>query len=427
MGGLRICMLTTFYTPYHFGGDGVTVQRLSQGLVRRGHEVSVVHDVDAYLLSHSEPLAERAAEPEGLEVIALRGGAGPLGPLLVQQLGRPVLNRARIRQLLEAGRYDVVNFHNVSLVGGPGLLAEGTAHKLYTAHEYWLVCPTHGLWRHGREACPGRECLRCVLRHRRPPQLWRHTGHLKRYLAHVDAFISPSEAGRAKHHEFGFPYEMEVLPGLIADGEALDERGERSQPVHPRPYFLFAGRLERMKGLDDVIPLFRRYREADLLIAGDGTHANVLRALAHGLPGVTFLGSLAFEELRRYYAQAIAVIVPSRCFETFCLVVVEAFREGTPVIARRVGALPELVEQANAGILFGEPAELLAAMERLRTDTDLRTRMARAGRDAYLERWSEPAVVSGYLDIVRRVAERKGDARIAAMLRAEPQEVPRAD
>jgi glycosyltransferase involved in cell wall biosynthesis len=182
-----------------------------------------------------------------------------------------------------------------------------------------------------------------------------------------------------------------------------------------------------MKGLDDVIPLFHGYREADLLIAGDGTHANALRALAHGLPGVTFLGSLAFEELRRYYAQAIAVIVPSLCFETFCLVVIEAFREGAPVIARRVGALPELVEQANAGLLFGEPAELLAAMERLRTDTDLRTGMARAGREAYLERWSERAVVSGYLDIVRRVAERKGDARIAAMLRAEYREAARAD
>jgi glycosyltransferase involved in cell wall biosynthesis len=420
-------MLTTFYPPYHFGGDGVNVQRLSQALVRRGHEVTVVHDVDAYLLGHSEPRAERIVDPGGPEVVALRGGAGPLGPLLVQQLGRPVLNRARIRQLLDGGRYDVVNFHNVSLVGGPGLLAEGTAHKLYTAHEYWLVCPTHGLWRHGREACPGRQCLRCVLRHRRPPQLWRYTRHLERSLAHVDAFISPSEAGRAKHHEFGFPYEMEVLPGLIPDGDSVDEREERSQPVHTRPYFLFAGRLEPLKGLDDVIPLFRRFRGADLLIAGDGSHAGVLRTLAHGLSGVTFLGSLPYEELRPYYAQAIAVIVPSRCFETFCLVVVEAFREGTPVIARRVGALPEIVEQANAGVLFDEPAELLAAIERLRADADLRTRMGRAGRDAYLERWSEGPVVSRYLDIVRRVAERKGDARIAAMLRAECQEAPRAD
>lgn len=119
-------------------------------------------------------------------------------------------------------------------------------------------------------------------------------------------------------------------------------------------------------------------------------------------------------ELRRHYAQAVALIVPSRCFETFGLIVIEAFREGTPVIVRRVGALPEIIQQAGAGALFGDAAELVAAMERMRTETGLRERLGRAGHAAYLERWSERAVVSGYLDIVRRVAECKGDWQVAA-------------
>src|SRR5947209_7940112 len=54
---LKFCMVTTFYPPYHFGGDAIGVQRLARGLVRRGHEVTVIHDVDAYNLLHqgSEP------------------------------------------------------------------------------------------------------------------------------------------------------------------------------------------------------------------------------------------------------------------------------------------------------------------------------------------------------------------------------------
>ena len=62
-------------------------------------------------------------------------------------------------------------------IGGPGCSRYGgDAVKLYMAHEHWLVCPTHVLWRHGRELCTGRECLRCTLRYQRPPQLWRYTG-----------------------------------------------------------------------------------------------------------------------------------------------------------------------------------------------------------------------------------------------------------
>ena len=57
-----------------------------------------------------------------------------------------------IRDLLKRGRFDVVQFNNVSLVGGPGLLSYGAgAIRLYEAHEHWLVCPTHVLWRHNRE------------------------------------------------------------------------------------------------------------------------------------------------------------------------------------------------------------------------------------------------------------------------------------
>ena len=59
-----------------------------------------------------------------------------------------------------------------------------------------------------------------------------------------------------------------------------------AEGVHERPYFLFAGRLEKIKGLDDVIPLFARYQGADLLVAGDGEYAAVLRELAKGIDRV---------------------------------------------------------------------------------------------------------------------------------------------
>jgi glycosyltransferase involved in cell wall biosynthesis len=415
VSGLRFAMVTTFYPPYNFGGDGIGVLRLSRALVRLGHSVTVIHDADAYeMLANESP--PRIPSADGIEVMTLRSRLGPVSCLLTQQTGRPVVHGARIVTALDERRFDVINFHNVSLVGGPGVLRAGHGVKLYMAHDHWLVCASHTLWRHGREVCTQRECLRCVLRYRRPPQLWRYTGLLQRELRHIDAFIAMSEFSRAKHREFGFPRDMDVVPYFLPDADSVHV--DAGPPLHDRPYFLFAGRLERIKGLDDVIPIFRNYRGADLLIAGDGEHGSALRRLANGMSQVKFLGWVPPERLTRYYADAVALIVPSVCFETFGIVVIEAFRQGTPVLARRIGSLPEIVERAGGGELFWTPDELVGAMRRLQAQARYREELGRAAREAFQRHWSERAVVPQYLEVVRRAAVAKGAVAVTERLEA---------
>ena len=409
-GALRFCMLSTYYPPYSYGGDGITLQRLSRALVRAGHAVTVEHDADAYTaLGHPAPQA--ALADDGVEVITLRSSLGMASLLLTYELGRPVVHGAQIQALLASRRFDVVHFHNVSLVGGPGLfaLARGSA-TLYTAHEHWLVCPTHVLWRYRRERCTGRQCIRCTLSYGRPPQLWRSTGLLERAVDDVDTFIALSEFSRAKHREFGFAREMEVLPPIVfdADVEGIDAPAARP---HPRPYFFFAGRLERIKGLDDVVPLFRDGGvDADLVIAGTGAHEPVLRELAATSPRVHFVGHLPAAQLAPLYRYAVAHIAPSVCYETFGNTLVEAFRQGTPVVARRVGPFPEIVTHAGGGELFDDATNLHPILERLRTDQQHRDRLGAAGREAYEATWSEQAIVPRYLDIVDRALARRAPA-----------------
>ena len=403
MSTLSFCFPTTFYPPYHFGGDAVAVQRLAAGLVRQGHRVTVVHDVDAFIALGGKVPDLPTPGDDGVKVIGLRSGLGGVSPLLTQQLGRPLANRHALRRILSDSGFDVINYHNISLIGGPALLAyPSRAAKLYMAHEHWLVCPTHVLWRHNREPCPARECVRCQLIYRRPPQLWRMTGLLERSLPHVSAFIAVSEFSRRKHKEFGFPREMIVLPGMAPDPSPgtppapVDAR----PPVSGRPYFLFVGRLEKLKGLQDVIPLFRSYRDADLVIIGDGSYRSELEALAVGVSGVRFLGRMEQNEVSRFYAGAVATIVPSVTFESFGIVVVESLAHRTPVIARELGPLPELIEQSRGGSLFSTPAGLLQAMQRMHHDIAFRKECARNGYTAFRERWSEAAVIPRYLEIV---------------------------
>ncbi len=185
-------MVTTFYPPYSFGGDGAFVQQLARDLVRAGHEVHVVHCTDAWRVvsGQSEPV-EAADTSDGVVVHRLRSRFGKLSPLVTQQTGRPSFKTSELKRILSDG-FDVINFHNISLVGGPGVLGMGAATRVFTLHEHWWVCPTHILYKYTGELCEERACLRCTLAHRRPPQLWRGAqAWMGRCLSNVDLVVSP--------------------------------------------------------------------------------------------------------------------------------------------------------------------------------------------------------------------------------------------
>ena len=391
MTKLRIAMLTTFYPPYSFGGDAIGVKRLASAFVRRGHHVTVVHDIDAYItLARQEPTA--MPEPDEVEVIGLRSRLGLLSNLLTHQTGRPVVHGARLHQILRPGAFDIIWFHNVSLVGGPGLLSFGDGLKIYEAHEHWLVCPTHLLWRHNRELCDSRQCVRCSIKYRRPPQLWRQLNFFNRQLDYIDAFIAKSEFSRKKHEDLGFRRKMDVVPYFLHDEPhtAMD----KVVSPHARPYFLFVARLETIKGLHDLIPVFAHYPDADLLIIGTGTYESELQRQAADVGNVNFLGPRAADELPRYYRSTVALLVPSICFETFGIILIEAFREGTPAIARAIGPFVEIINQCDGGILYADSVGLEKAMRRLQGNVERRRSMGRAARAGFETWWSEESEVA---------------------------------
>ena len=171
-----------------------------------------------------------------------------------------------------------------------------------------------------------------------------------------------------------------------------------------------------MKGVQDLLPSFAGAGDADLLIAGDGNFGAELRAQAAAMPRVRFLGRVTPEALTQFYRHAVALLVPSLCFETFGMVLLEAFRESTPVIARRLGPFTEMIETTGAGALFTDAGELDAAMRRFERDPGERRAAGKAGRQAFEARWQEEVVIPGYLAIVRRAAERRGDGKVLAAL-----------
>ena len=193
---------------------------------------------------------------------------------------------------------------------------------------------------------------------------------------------------------------MKVLPYFLPGALPATRPVDETTSPHGRPYFLFVGRLARIKGLHTVLPRFASYPEADLLVIGDGEDEAMLRQMAAGAPNITFLGRVANEALTRYYAHAMALICPSVGYETFGIVLIEALRAGTPVIARRIGPFPEIVEQSGGGLLYDRDEDLPACLSRLQSDPALRADLAERGYRACRERWSEAVVVDRFLQYI---------------------------
>ena len=298
-----------------------------------------------------------------------------------------------------------------SLIGITAL-QYGDAIKLYTMHEHWLVCPMHVLWKFNREVCTKKSCFLCTIVGKRPPQLWRYTALLEKMLQHVEGFISPSRFTKNKHLELGLNIEITHIPYFLpkTDPQTDEAPLQNSPPAHP-PYFLFVGRLEKIKGLQNLIPVFKKHREYDLRVAGDGEYGDTLRKLAEDAPNIKFLGRLSYEKLQELYRSAIAVIVPSICYEVFGIIIIESFAMKTPVIVNNLGALPEVVQDSGGGSVYNDETELIDAMKKLTRNPDLRNELGNKGYQAYLKYWTEDSHIEKYFNLIEGIQKKRHSSK----------------
>jgi len=198
---------------------------------------------------------------------------------------------------------------------------------------------------------------------------------------------------------------IDVAPMPVAT-EKFEPRGE-----HHQNRFLFAGRLNKQKGLDHLLRAFASMRGVAMLdVVGEGASAPDLKLLASQLgisDRVAWHGQLKQAELVRFYQSATAVVVPS-VDEGLGLVAAEALLCETPVIAFRSGGLIDVIEHERTGILVtpGETSELAAALDRVLESPGAASAMARAGRDFALDKFSPANAAARYDDIYRKAIAR---------------------
>jgi glycosyltransferase involved in cell wall biosynthesis len=214
----------------------------------------------------------------------------------------------------------------------------------------------------------------------------------RRMAEQADATIAPSEFARERLRELGAPLDFErvhVLPPPVKVSNSANPAAGA--------YALVVSRLSQEKGVDVAIDACR-IAKVPLVVAGDGPEGDALRAHA-GEGDVRFVGRVIDAELERLRSGAALAIVPSRSAETFGMVAAEAMAASLPVVASRIGALPELVEEAGLA-KPGDAASLAEAIGRLWGDAAAGDRARERVRNV-----CSPQVVAEGLAGVYRLAD----------------------
>lgn len=178
-----------------------------------------------------------------------------------------------------------------------------------------------------------------------------------------------------------YPERTSVVPNPAPPIPTLPTRDElRAALALDGDVLGFAGRLVPAKALDVGLRALATAAGVTLAIAGDGPDCAALERQARelGIDGrVRFLGSVGRNDVLRLFAAADACLLSS-AWENFPHTVVEALAVGCPVIATRVGGVPEVVRDGDNGLLVppGDPEALGAAIARFFSDAELRARLA---------------------------------------------------
>lgn len=164
-------------------------------------------------------------------------------------------------------------------------------------------------------------------------------------------YIVLSEFGKEELLSFDQirPERVYIKPNFVFPG-----KDHESIPNHKKEFYLYAGRLEEIKGIRLLIEAFRRMPEKRLKIAGDGPLMDEIRAQvqAEKLKNIELLGWIPQEELKIMMRSAAVLIVCSQVYESFPLLIIEAFAERLPVIGGRIGIMQNLIKHKVNGLLF---------------------------------------------------------------------------
>ena len=392
--GGRIRVLQLFSRYRDFGGEEGSVYRIGDALHRE-------FDVGFFLTSSAEAFSGNPVQ-RGVSVL------------------KAISNWSVVEQLKhyqELGSYNLWLIHNVFPAMSPAVyelaFRIGVPVVQYL-HNYRMGCINGFFLNHGSpcQTCMGGNFIKALR-----TACW-HDSHIQSGIMglitartrgmdlfhKISHWIAISEAQKREHVAMGIPSEkISVVPHYY-------ETATANKPSHTGGGdALFVGRLSAEKGVDRLIRAWQLIQNCGraLWIVGDGPERPRLESMIREekIRNVRLTGFLNHQEMDEIWSKSACSIIPSIWKEPFGMVVLEAWAKGRPVIAHRIGALPEIISAGLDGLLVSEnsPEELASAILSLLQNPERAGEMGRAGWEKLKGRYSESTWIETMKPVLSQV------------------------
>lgn len=323
--------------------------------------------------------------------------------------------RRRLREVVERKNPDLVHVHNFFPLLTPSIYdacVDAGVPVVQTLHNYRLLCPGGLFMRDGKvcEECLTKGpfqgvrygCYRGSRIQTLPVTLmlavhkWRRTWHEK-----IDRFIVLTKFAKGKFVQAGFPtHKLAVKPNFVS----LPKIRTKQKGV----YAVFVGRLSKEKGVETLLRAWQNLPGMPLKLIGDGPIFDKAKSLSP--KSVEVLGRMKHEEALDQMSNALFMVMPSEWYEGFPMVIVEAMACGVPVIASRLGAMAEIIDDGRTGLLFesGDAKDLASKVRRLFEHPEKAEDMGRNARAEYEAKYTPERNYKMLMDIYKQaIADRK--------------------
>ncbi|MDU3526244.1 glycosyltransferase family 4 protein [Clostridium sp.] len=265
-----------------------------------------------------------------------------------------------IKKIVKEKKIDIVHVHNTFPLISPSVYSASKisgAKVVQTIHNFRLLCPAATFARDNKicEDCVNKGLLNSV-KHKcyRNSKIQtiisasmlkfnRIIGSYKK----IDAYIALTEFNKEKLSSLIPKEKIFVKPNFC------EKPNIPIVPIEKRKYFMFLGRLDKLKGINLLVEAWKDIKDEELVVVGTGPEEEYIKSFIkeNNMTNVKLVGLKKKDEAMKLLSKAKAIIVPSQWYEPFGLVLIESLKLGTPIIANNIGSISEIINDKKFGVI----------------------------------------------------------------------------
>lgn len=316
-----------------------------------------------------------------------------------------------VKKIILEKKIDIIHVHNTFVLVSPAVYYAGLKLKkpiVQTLHNFRFICPKGILFRNGSICmkCKEHNYLEaikygCYRQSKLQTLLIVLIFKIHRIIGiydKIDAYITLTKFDKEILETTIDKNKIYVKPNFVFRDKGVCKKED---------FFVFIGRLDEAKGINILIENWTRVENSKLYVFGDGPlKVELLDYIEqHKIRGVVFMGHRNYKYIRNYLSRAKALIVPSQCYESFGMVIIEAFSLCTPVIGKNIGSISTIIEDNFNGLLFDKNEELSDKIELINEDDQLLEKLI-SGAEESAEKYMPEENYNILMNIYDRVLKR---------------------